>query len=274
MAARTSNPLVSVLMATYQGDDFTNLKIAVDSILNQTYKNFELLIIVDGPVDNFREAYLTVLSGSSVVRVFRNSVNHGPAFSRNIGINAAEGEYIAIMDADDFSIPERLKLQLDFISRNGLDLISSYLIVVDEMGAPFAVREVPLSHTDVMRLAPFRCPLHNPSAFGKTSVFKNLQYNPFLRVSEDYDLWVRALVKGFKLANTSLPCVHYRQNELSISKRIGLKYAISDFKVKWRALPLCPFYLKPAVLGLAIVASLIRLLPKNAFAVIYKLRAK
>jgi glycosyltransferase involved in cell wall biosynthesis len=274
MAIKMNNPLVSVLMATYQGDDFTNLKIAINSILNQTYKNFELLIIVDGPIDQAREGYLAILSYANNIKIFRNSENCGPAFSRNIGINAAAGDYVAIMDADDFSIPERLQHQINYIRDNELDIISSFLAVIDDRGELFAVREVPVSYAEVMKLAPLRCPLHNPSAFGKTLVFKKLQYNNNLRVSEDYDLWVRALLNGFKLGNTILPCVKYRQSHLSISKRIGIKYAISDLKVKWKSLPLCPFYLKPAVLGLAIVVSLIRLLPKNAFAVIYKLRYK
>ncbi len=259
-------------MATYQGDDLINLKLAINTILNQTYKNYELLIIVDGPIDQAKEDYLAMFSGTNKIRIFRNLENRGPAFSRNIGINAAAGEYIAIMDADDLSIPERLQHQLDYIRDNDFDIISSFLAVIDDRGELFGVRKVPVSYAEVMWLAPLRCPLHNPSAFGKTLVFKKLQYNIHLRVSEDYDLWVRALLDGFKLGNTTLPCVQYRQSDLSISKRTGIKYAISDLKVKWKSLPLWPIYLKPIVFSLAIMASFIRLLPTNIFKLIYRYR--
>lgn len=272
MASEMSSPLVTVIMATYQGDDFNHLTEAIDSILNQTYRNFELLIIVDGPLDEDRATYLSLVSELDYVNIYRNLINKGPAYSRNVGINAARGSYIAIMDADDISSPNRLLHQLEYITQHELDLISSYLVVVDEQGTTIGIRNVPIDHSAVKRLAPFRCPLHNPSAFGKSFVFKKLQYNPSLRVSEDYDLWIRALIDGYKLGNTNNPCVLYRQSHDAVSKRIGLKYAISDLKVKWRATSICPYYLIPIVVSSAIVASIARLLPVYYFGFIYRFR--
>jgi glycosyltransferase involved in cell wall biosynthesis len=274
MANETSSPLVSVIMATYQGDDITYLKLAVDSILKQSYRNLELIIVVDGPIDQSREHYISEVSNQDTVHVLRNHTNKGPAFSRNIGISAANGSYIAIMDADDISTPDRLSHQLNYIVTNRLDLISSYLTVIDEKSLPLGHREVPILPNSVRKLAPFRCPLHNPSAFGKSVVFKKLQYSPILRVSEDYDLWIRALIFGYKLGNTSHQCVLYRQGLASINKRIGLKYALSDFKVKYRATALCSFYLRPIVILVALLAGLVRLLPQSLFKTLYRLRMK
>lgn len=272
MANETSNPLVSVVMATYHGDKITHLKLAVDSILKQSYRNFELIIVIDGPINQIQNAYISELANQGVVRVLRNNNNKGPAFSRNIGISAAQGSYIAIMDADDISTPDRLSHQLDYILTNTLDIISSYLVVIDEHSLPYGRREVPISPDSVRKLAPFRCPLHNPSAFGKSVVFQQLQYSPSLRVSEDYDLWVRALIHGYRLGNSNHSCVYYRQGHADVSKRIGFEYAISDLKVKYRATALCSFYVRPIVIAVAIFAGFVRLLPKAFFQIFYGLR--
>jgi glycosyltransferase involved in cell wall biosynthesis len=272
MGNETSNPLVSIVMATYSGDDITHLKLAVDSILNQSYQNIEFIIVVDGSINKIQDAYISELANHGVVQVLKNHNNMGPAFSRNMGISAAHGSYIAIMDADDISTPDRLSHQLNYILVNNLDLISSYLVVIDEHCLPYGYREVPISPDSVRKFAPFRCPLHNPSAFGKSIVFKRLFYSPNLRVSEDYDLWIRALIQGYKLGNTKHLCVLYRQSRADISKRIGLKYALSDLNVKYRASVLCSFYVRPIVIVAAIFAGLVRLLPKAFFKLFYRFR--
>jgi glycosyltransferase involved in cell wall biosynthesis len=207
-----------------------------------------------------------------MVQILRNYKNEGPSFSRNVGISVSKGSYIAIMDADDISTPDRLSHQLDYILANDLDLISSYLIVIDEHSIPYGRREVPISPDSVLKLAPFRCPLHNPSAFGKSIVFQQLQYSPSLRVAEDYDLWIRALLHGYRLGNTKHLCVLYRQSHADISKRIGLKYALSDLKIKYRAIKLCSYYLWPLVISMAILSCFFRLLPKAFFQYFYSFR--
>lgn len=272
MANEINSPLVSVVMATYHGDNITHLKLAVDSVLKQSYSNFELIIVVDGPINQSQDDYISGLANHKMVQVLRNNNNKGPAFSRNMGISAAQGSYIAIMDADDISAPDRLSHQLDYISTNNLDIISSYLVVIDEHSLPYGRREVPISPDSVRQLAPFRCPLHNPSAFGRSVVFQRLQYSPGLRVSEDYDLWIRALIQGYKLGNTKHLCVFYRQGRADVCKRIGLRYALSDLRVKYLATALCSFYARPIVIVAAIFAGFVRLLPKIFFQIFYRFR--
>lgn len=269
-----SRPLISVVMATYQGDDMGHLVSAVNSILNQTYTNIEFIIIIDGPIDELKNIFFLEISQLHFVKIYRNIVNRGPAFSRNLGIHKAAGEYIAIMDADDISLPDRLTHQLEYIILKNVDLISSYLTVIHERESIVGIRKVPLEHCAIKKIAPFRCPLHNPSAFGKSSVFKKYKYNNSFRVSEDYDLWVRLLIDGYKLGNTEYPCVHYRQSPSAIRKRIGVKYAVSDFIIKYRATALYPLYLRPLIIIVAFLASLARLMPVKVFKILYKYRTQ
>lgn len=261
---------ISVILATYEGDNFEYLKLAIESILNQSYANTEIIIVCDGPIDSKSSNYLKSLPKNT--SILNLEVNSGPAFARNAGIEAATGDYIAIMDADDIALPNRLVEQLDFLLKNNLDLVSGDLTVIDSSGRIIGIRKVPYSHDEVLRLAPLRCPMHNPVAFGDAKLFKKLKYNEYLRVSEDYDLWIRALLAGYRLGNISKPLVKYRQGKGDFKKRIGFKYALSDLFVKKSALRLCSGYHVPYYFVIAIFVSIVRMVPAPVFKLIYRLR--
>lgn len=259
-------------MATYQGDRLDHLKIAIQSILSQKYVEFELLIVCDGPVDSIRKEYLESLPDNTItINLLKNA---GPSTARNAGIDAARGFYIAIMDSDDISMPCRLRQQLNFLIDNDLDLVSSDLSIINSNGDVTGIRRVPYRHADIRKMAAIRCPMHNPSAFGKARLFKELKYNTALSVSEDYDLWVRALLHGYRLGNISSSLVKYRQDKNSILKRVGFNYSKSDFLVKYLSLKLLPFYQRPFYLCIALISASIRLLPPSVFEIVYRWRSK
>lgn len=267
-----SEALVTVVMATYQGDDMGHLQQAVYSILQQSYKHIEFIIVVDGRVDTDRLKYFDGLAKNNSVEIVYIRDNKGPAFARNLGITHAKGKYIAIMDADDLSVPDRIEHQLNFLIGHNLDLASSYLLVIDEYGNVRGKREVPTTREEIRKLAPYRCPLHNPSAFGKAEIFKRFNYDSSMRISEDYHLWVRLLINNYNLGNSMYCCVHYRQIISLINKRTGLKYARSDFKVKFLAMDMVGLVEKPLVFIIGITSALVRLLPNRMFYIVYRLR--
>lgn len=266
------NPLVSVVMATYTGDDFDHLTEAVSSVLAQTYPNIELLIVVDGPVAADRKAYLDDVANHPKVNTIFLAKNSGPANARNVGIVAAQGEFIAIMDADDVSVDDRIEHQLGYLGANALDLMSSFLEVIDNEGNVLGVRQLPTSSEKVRALAPYRCPLHNPSAFGTAEAFKSHLYDVRYRVSEDYDLWVRLLRAGYRLGNSPHCCVRYRQSHAATEKRRGMRYALADARVKLSARKMAKFTQRPAVILFAVCSSAVRLLPSGVFRLIYAFR--
>lgn len=267
-----SDPLISVIMATYNGDRMSYVDASVESILKQTYENFELIIVIDGPVDEQRGAFLQSLKKDRRVVTVQLERNLGPASARNHGIRKANGEFIAIMDADDLSLPERFANQLKYLTENKLDLISSCMDVINERGDVSGFRKLPSLNHEIRALAPYRCPLHNPSAFGRANVFNANPYDEKFRVSEDYDLWVRLLVGGYKLGNMPVSCVCYRQGESELMKRRGLNYAICDWKVKVKALKLVPLWKKPFLMLLAFLNAGVRMLPAPLFALCYRVR--
>lgn len=267
-------PKISVIMAFYQGDNLNHLKEAINSIIKQDYENFELIISIDGEIDQNKLEYLyDIALLNKFVSILHNKNRSGPSFARNLAISKANGDYIAIMDSDDISESFRLRHQLDYLTINNLDIISSNLIIINMEGKISGIRNVPSDIKSIKNIAPFRCPMHNPSAFGKTEIFQKFRYNENLMVSEDYDLWIRLLLEGFHLGNMKEPVVRYRQSKNTIKKRTGLKYAYSDFLVKLKALKLAPWHMKIFAAITSIGASIIRLLPPNYFFIIYNLHS-
>ena len=122
------NPLVTVLLPHYKHEAY--LYDAVKSIINQTYKNWELLILNDDPKSDL--SYYKYLDNR--IKVYEDGVRSGQGYRLNYGINEAKGEYICIQDADDVSIPERLKLSVDFAKKYNLDMMYSDSIVLKENG--------------------------------------------------------------------------------------------------------------------------------------------
>jgi hypothetical protein len=272
LSVTDSGPLVSIIMPTYAGDNEQHLQLAIESMLNQDYQNIELMLIVDGPIPADRSQFLQKMAVDPRLRLSQVDKNSGPAYARNLGIARASGDFIAIMDADDLAKIDRISHQLEAIQRFGLDVISSDLEIIDEEGKVTGFRTLPTSHGAIKASAPFRCPLHNGSLFAKAQVLKDNPYNISLRVSEDYELWVRLIRKGYKLGNTSYRCVAYRQSSAAVAKRTGIRYAVSDFRIKVGAVPLASFPKKPFVVAVAIGTAVARLLPMPMFSKLYARR--
>ena len=267
-----SDELVSVVMAVHAEDDVGHLKEAITSIKAQRHSNIELVVVVDGPVDEHHRQVIESETRGFNSRVIWIERNEGPAAARNVAIAEVKGIYVAIMDSDDISRPDRIGEQLRYLKKHRLDVVSSSLNVVDNNGETVGERCLPCSEEGVRRRAPFRCPLHNPAAFGRTDVFRYFPYNEAFRVSEDYELWVRMLLSGIRLGNVPTKSVLYRQSVDSVFKRRGWIYAKSDFFVKWKARRLVEWYSQPIVVVVALVSSIVRLFPVRMFRVIYQLK--
>src|SRR4029077_20706952 len=109
-----NQPLVSVVMPVYNGERY--LKEAIESVLFQTYKNLELVVVDDGSVDARKTIILSY--SDSRIRLVENTKNSGIVFTRNKGLLAAQGEYIATLDCDDIALPDRIENQVNFLEKN------------------------------------------------------------------------------------------------------------------------------------------------------------
>ena len=130
--------MISVIMSTYN-ETAGELHGSINSILKQSYQDMEFIIINDNPErDDLKEILKSYENSDARISVIENKKNIGLAASLNAGIKKAKGEYIARMDADDISLPHRLEKELDFLKKNDLDLVSCFVIRMDEDG-----RELP-----------------------------------------------------------------------------------------------------------------------------------
>lgn len=198
------NPLVSILMPVYKTAPY--LREAMGSMLSQTFTDFELIVLDDCSPDD-AEAILDTYSDSRIVR-YRGEKNEGLSNVLNVGIGLARGKYIARMDSDDISLPNRLQVQVDYLETHPeIDLVS---VGMQLFGAKEDIWIREQNPEKVKINALFHSPiLHASSVWCKDSFEKQgLRFRQEMVPAEDYDLWARALVNGLKLVN--LPDVLYQ----------------------------------------------------------------
>jgi len=209
-----ADPRISVVMSVYNGAPY--LEAAINSILEQTYANFEFIIVNDASTDNTSE--ILQIFDDCRVRVITNPENLGLTKSLNLGINAARGLYIARMDADDLSLPHRLEKQLEFLEKNpGHALVGSSYYQIDESGGIKSLIRVLTDDRDL------QTGLLQQNWFGHGSVMMRKEafvqlggYEERFKYAQDYDLWLR-LADNHRLANLAEPLYCWRATSSCIS---------------------------------------------------------
>ena len=198
------SPLVSILMPVYNTAPY--LKEAMDSMLSQTFKDFELIVLNDCSPDNADEI-LDMYNDPRIVR-YKGERNMGLSNVLNAGMDMARGKYIARMDSDDISLPNRLEVQVKYMEEHpDIDLCSCGMKMFGAKDDIW-VRDSDPEKVKVTALL-FSPILHASSIWKKESFDKyGLRFRQEMVPAEDYDMWCRALSKGLKLVN--LPNVLYR----------------------------------------------------------------
>lgn len=208
-----NNPTVSILMPAYNVEKY--VAEAIDCIFAQTFEDFELLVLDDCSTDNTEEIVRSY--SDKRIRHIRHKQNMGLANNLNVGLKLARGRYIARMDGDDISLPERLQTQIDFLEAHpDIDLCSCGLQMFG-MEDTVWIRES--DPEDVKITMMFYSPiLHATSVWRRESFEKhNLYYNQDMFPAEDYDLWSRA-VFHCKLANIPQVLYKYRIHGIQVTK--------------------------------------------------------
>ena len=184
------NPLVSVIMPAYNAAGYIGP--AIKSILGQTYKNFELIIIDDGSTDKT----LDIVNSFHDPRIvpIRNAQNMNSAVSRNIGIDASKGKYIALCDADDLYMPQRLEKQVKYLEDHpSIDIIDCSSYVINETGCiagVLATKEI--NHDDMPRTIIRQSPIGHPTLMAKAEWMRTYKYRAKYRRAQDRELFLRA----------------------------------------------------------------------------------
>ncbi len=265
-------PLVSVVMATYAGDELDHLEQGIESILGQSHSNIEFLISIDGPVSDATREYLdSVKERNGRVRLLPQPVNRGPACARNAGFREARGEYIAIFDADDVSAPNRLERQLAFLQETGADLAGSFMHYIDDDDKVIGKKDMAVTDEAIRRSAILVNPINNPTAFAKAAVFRDNPYDERFRRGQDFHLWVRLILKGYTLGNVPEYLHSLRTGSTFYSRRSRRVFWIV-LRCRFMLLGIYPVYLRPFMAVLAVGISSMRLLPPSLLKPVYWVR--
>ncbi len=230
-----NKPSIAVIMSIYRSDSPEALKIAIDSMLNQTLP-CDLLIYQDGEIPTKLSEQLKEYTDKNEVKLFVNSINKGLASGLNYLISYAlekNYDYIARMDSDDISRNSRIEKQVEFLNNNPLvDVLGTSC---SEFGATFALDEkhLPQTHEELLDFSITRCPFIHPSVMFRASVFaKGHRYPENTTLTEDMALWFQLLNYGVRFANLNEVLLDYRLNENTINRRKGFKKAMSEINIR------------------------------------------
>jgi len=162
-----SSNRLSAILTTYDGDDPTELRESLNSVIRQTQPPDELVVIKDGPVPDSIEAVISEVQSrvdiSVVIDELEENRGHGGALRR--GVNVASHPLVAIHDADDVCVKTRFEEQLEFISETGADVVGGWIAEFEQDPAdPHAIRKVPEAHNDIVEMCRFRCPMNQTTA--------------------------------------------------------------------------------------------------------------
>jgi len=213
-----NSPSVSVILPVYNSEKF--LEESIDSILTQTYSDYELIIIDDNSSDNSNNIIKNVLKKNKLKKKIlnlKNNQNLGVSKTLNKGFCLAKGKFIARMDADDVCHPTRLGKQINFLNNNPeIGLVGTNCLQIDENGRIIGVTDYPLRDKDIKAQFYFHNPFNHQSIFFRKNLFTSKLYNESFSTTQDYELYMR-FMKRTKVANLKEKLVKQRIHITSVS---------------------------------------------------------
>lgn len=231
MAARER---FSVSMCVYGGDHPQHFQAAVNSILCQSVAPDEVVLVVDGPVPEALDQVITGFEQNAVCKVIRLAENQGHGNARRTGMEQCSNDLIALMDADDLSVPDRFEKQLAvYQNQPELSAVSGQISeFLSDPTAPVGKRTIPCTDAELKQFMKRRCPLNQMTVMLRKS--DALSAGGYLDwyCNEDYYLWIRMALAGMKFAAVPDVLVNVRVGEDMYRRRGGWKYFRSERKLQ------------------------------------------
>lgn len=215
----------SVLMSVYKADNPTYLRESIESVMAQTIPCDDFVIVCDGPLTNELN---NVLSSYPTINIIRYEQNEGLGKALSKGIMECRHELVARMDSDDVAAPNRMELQLEaFKSNPELSMVSGTVSeFCEDIEHITGARKLPLTDNAIRVFSRKRNPFNHPSMmFKKSAVLSSGNYDETYHLFEDYYLWVRMLMAGYKGANLEETLVYMRVDSNTMLRRGGASYA-------------------------------------------------
>jgi len=214
-------PLVSVVMPVYNAEKF--VVAAIESILSQSYTNFELIIVNNASTDNSVEYIKRIVDRR--ITLIENEENCGIVFSRNRGLKLARGKYIAIIDSDDIALPNRVEKQVEFLEAHpNCGMCGSYYQIIDQNGNKKLSFKVPTAPKDNKTFLLFNVPFCQSSVMMPAKIAKRFMYRLGFDIIEDYEIAHR-ISKAYDICNLPICTTLYRihVNNITVGKQQQLR---------------------------------------------------
>lgn len=230
------NPQVTVAMSVYNALKACWLEQSLQSVLDQTFRRFEFLIITDGPVrPELQKIILAYKQKDNRIVFIENQQKQGLAACLNRTISLARGAYYARMDADDYCDPARLEKQVNFLERHReIALVGSFCNVVDEANRILGRITVPVGHEKMAQYLLSRDPLCHPTVMFRQEAFRIATYNEAYQTMQDTELWCRLFLSGqCRASNIPESLYYYRVGDTLMQRRRGAAFGWKDFQLRW-----------------------------------------
>jgi len=216
-------------MSIYEKENPAHLRESLNSIINQTLKPSEIVLVKDGPVGDWLDEVIDNFdfNNKELLKIISLAKNVGLGNALNIGLLNCSNELVARMDSDDICLPNRFELQVqEFMQDSKLVICSGYILEFeDNVNNILGTKKVPIANSEILKYSKYRNPFNHMAIMYKKS--KVIEVGNYIDVSlaEDYYLWVRMLSKGYKAINIDKPLVYARAGKTMIKRRGGLAYA-------------------------------------------------
>lgn len=261
----------SLLMSVYPKDNSELFRQALQSILVNSLQPAEVVLVCDGPLTIELEKVIDYYDNKFSMILLKLNENVGLGRALQLGIKHCHCEWVARFDADDICSSNRFANQVAFIEKNSsIDIVGGQIIEFDNdpNDIDACIRQVPTDHNDIYNYARLRNPInHMTVMFKRSAVLEagNYQHAPLY---EDYDLWVRMLMKGYKFANMNEILVYARAGDKMYQRRGGLSYARQETVMQYSFYKL-GFLSSFQLIKNVILRIPIRLVPSNIRKAIY-----
>lgn len=238
MEKEKNYPKYSVLMSVYYKENPQFLKLSIDSMVNQTVRPDEFVIVKDGPLTQELNEVINkfVLVFPKLFKIIENKTNLGLGLSLNKGIMECRNEFVARMDSDDYSIPTRCERELDcFKQDSSLGIVGSFEAeFINNIENVVSVHKVPESNSEIQKFMRRRCALLHPTVMYKKSEILRCGNYHSVYLYEDYDLFLRMTLEyNVKAYNIQENLYYIRTSPDFYKRRGGFKYANTVLKFKW-----------------------------------------
>lgn len=230
------NAKYSVLMSVYYKENPVYLMKSINSILEQTIRTNEFVIVCDGPLTDELNQVLCQYQEDypDIMKIIRLEDNKGLGIALNTGLKYCTNELIARMDSDDIAFPDRMEKQLSIMERENADIVSGTVVEFTEnIKNELARRSLPQEQEAIRRFARRRNPFNHPAVmYRKECVMAAGGYKDFW-LFEDYFLWLRMLSAGCTGYNIQEPVLYMRSGDAMYERRGGIRYAKQIIKFRW-----------------------------------------